>query len=76
MLVGCRETFKELFPPADKLQFHETFIESTAHLHLCFYHLASYDIVILVHSIGNIYKDCKDCFIQTSDLYFGTDGWK
>ena len=34
-MVGCRETFIELLPPADKLQFHETFIESTAHLHLC-----------------------------------------
>ena len=33
-LVGCRETFIELLPSADKLQFHETFIESTAHLRL------------------------------------------
>ena len=31
-LVGFCETFIELLPPADKLQFHETFIESTAHL--------------------------------------------
>ena len=30
---GCRETFIELLPLADKLQFRETFIEGSAHLY-------------------------------------------